>query len=132
MGIIILGGLPANVVIQGQGSDPPGVGDISTINRTGIVANIASTKITNAAKAGVYFVQGCMECTASGSGTISFNVTSTDDVGSITQVFGTLPMSIQTQRLNSSLYLASGDITFTTTGYVSGTYAIRARWIYGG
>jgi hypothetical protein len=133
MGVTIKGGLPPNVTIVGTGADPPIVGDIGTVNRTGQVANIASTNLTNTRPAGVYFIRGVIECTVIGTGTLTLSVTYTDDVASSTPTLGTIVMTATGRTsANVSLYVASGDITYAVSGYVSGTYALRLRCFYGG
>jgi hypothetical protein len=133
MGVQIRGGLPANAVVTGAGTDPPAAGDIGKVDRTGQVANITAQNITSGRPAGVYTLSGALECTVAGSATISLNETHSGDAGSATSVLATKSMvSTGNALFNVSLYLASGDITWTVTGYTAGTFAVRMRCTYEG
>lgn len=133
MTTVIRGGLGPTATIVGMGADPPVVGDIGTVNRTGVVANIASTNLTDTRPAGIYFIRGAIETTVIGTGTVALNIVYTDDVGSISVVAASRVMTATGRTsFNQSLYLASGNVTWNTTGYVSGTYVLRMRCFYGG
>jgi hypothetical protein len=133
MAVKILSPYPASVVVEGIGTDPPASGDISKIDRTGLVANIASTKITDGRPPGIYWLQGELEITTSGATTLNLNVTHTDDVGPITEVYASLSSGVGRASVNSTAYLASGDYTFTVTGWAGAmVYALRLRCFYGG
>ena len=133
MPVTITRGLPNIATIVGQDSDPPPVSGMGKVNRTGQVANIGTTNFTDTRPTGVYFIRAILECTTIGTGTISFNVQWTDDVGSASLVIVSLVMTATGRSSGiTSIYSASGNITYTVTGYVSGTYAVRARCFYGG
>ena len=128
-------GLPATVVYQGMGTNPPGTGDIGEVNLTGVSANIATTVIVNTRPRGLYWFEGVAECTSTSAGTISVTATWTDDAGGSTAVIATLPMSAtgRASLSNSlSIYLASGNLSYSTSGWTSGRYALRFRCFYGG
>jgi hypothetical protein len=116
-------------------------GRIGAWNLTGQTANITSKKLTNGTPAGVYIVHAQLTCTA-GNATapnISFAITGTTE-GSAR----TLPalISVMTGSTNPvsftvPFYLASGDITWTVTGYGAGsgttpTFALRIRAAFAG
>lgn len=132
MTVMIRGSDPRSVV-TGLGSDPPSTGDIGKVDRTGIVANIATTNITDSRPAGVYVLIGELECTVVGTGTIGLNAVATDDVGSSSYIIASKSMiALGRVSFNIAIYLASGNITWSTSSYASGTYAIRMRCIYAG
>lgn len=132
MGAEIQRTFPASLVQVGKGSDPPASGDVGVVNRTGLVANIADTVIADAPRPGIYWLEGELEVTVAGSGTLSLNVTHTDDVGSITEIYASTAMAIGRVQINSTAYIASGNYVWNITGYVSGTYVLRMRCFYVG
>jgi hypothetical protein len=129
----VRGGIPAYAVTVGTGADPPAAGLMGRVDRLGVVANIGSTLLTNTMPQGFYRIRGVGECTtlAAGAGSVSVNLVHTDDVGSVTDIAGTIIMTATGRTsLNGQGWLQSGDWTWNTTGYTAGTYAIHLRIEY--
>jgi hypothetical protein len=115
----------------GLDPDPPGTGQTATVNRLGQTAPIASTNITNATAVGQYQINGTLECTATGTGSVTVTIVATDDVGSRIITAGTLVMAtLNRVFLAVTPYLASGNITWSSTDSGTGTYAVRMRCYY--
>lgn len=129
--------VPGSMVVVGNGADPPATDAIGKVNQTGKTAAIASTNLTNSTPAGLYRISYFLRCTTAdaAAGTISVSFVYTDDVGSTTDTSATVALTATTNRTQDSLvvYLASGNITYSTTltGSIgSSQYQLRARAEY--
>ena len=117
--------------VVGRAPEPPSAGEIAQVDKTGIVANIGTTTLANAPRAGVYVIAPLLACSIIGSGSVTLNVTFTDDVGLTTQVVTTLNMTGLNRSISGyALYSLSGNISYSTTNYVAGTYELRLRCFY--
>lgn len=116
----------------------PVAGQAAKINLTSLTANFASSGtpalLTNATVTGHYVITAVMTCTTAGSagaGNVALNVTWTGDIASATKQPVSLTMTATgTATISIPLHLSSGSVTWYTTGYTSGTYAVRLRMSY--
>ena len=99
-----------------------------TVDLTAQAANISSTNLTSSALPGMYRVTAYLEGTTIGTGTLTVNLAWTDDVGATTDS-GLTFLLTGTGRASRTvpLYLASGEISYSTSGYLTGAYALRIR-----
>lgn len=121
-----------SLLVAGSSPDPAAtLGAISKVNRVGQTASITSNKLTNASPAGFYLVSASLACTIAAVGSVTFNLVWTDDAGAVTDPLLTVNTATVTRGYaNKSIYLASGDITWTTTRVGTATYALRVRAVY--
>lgn len=132
--IIALPDVNGTVPLIGTGLDDTAVaGTLARVQRTGQTANITAKKLSNTVPAGFYSVWAYLVCTSGsgGAGTISLNLQWTDSTGG--QNKPAVPLAMTTTGVNTNvvypIYLASGNITYTVTGYTAGTYELRIRCV---
>jgi len=119
--------------IVGDGADPPAAGEIGKVNRTAQTADIASTNLTNGTAAGFYVIDAVLEDTTSDvtAGVVTVTFGWTDDAGATTDATLTQVLTaVGRSRITVPLYLASGNVTYSTahTGiFGSAAYALRIR-----
>ena len=130
-----IGQLDANGALPlcGDGADPPSAARMGKVNRTAQVANIASTKLTNGTAAGFYLVHYVLEDTTADvtAGTVTLVVAWTDDAGATTVSSAALVLTTAGRTSGTiPIYLASGDVTYSTTHtglFGTAQYALRMR-----
>jgi hypothetical protein len=133
------GEVALTIDIVGQVASPATSGTIAKVNLIDQTADIASTIIANNYGAGFYAVWAQMICTTARVNATSapvLDVVWTSDGGAKTIHL----CSLSTMALNQidtkvfPLYLASGNVAWTVSGYVTagggGTYAVRIRCSY--
>lgn len=128
--------LSGTLIVRGSGSDPPGTGEIAIVNRD-VTADVGPVNLTDTTPAGFYEVTAYLTVTvASTAGTEQpyFSLTYTDDTGAQTVTIATLDaMASGTFSVGTAIiYLASGNITWSTNDQVDGTIKLRARCTYKG
>lgn len=100
----------------------------ATYNATGQTANIGSTNLLTAPAAGMYRVTCYLETTAGGVGTNIVTLSWTDDAGAATDATTILALTgVGRKSTVIPAYIASGNLSFATSGYTSGTFALRIR-----
>ena len=118
-----------SLVLSGFDSTPPTFnGGMSRVDLTAQSANVGSTNLTKSVGPGMYRVTAYLEGTTIGTGTLTVNLAWTDDVGATTDS-GLTFLLTGTGRASRTvpLYLASGEISYSTSGYLTGAYALRIR-----
>lgn len=126
-GILMVG---TSAVTTSGGS--PASGTVGKVDIAARTTAIASTGITNSTPAGMYMVSAQIACTVAGAGTISLTMTAATDGGTRNIVVVTTNMAAVGLDTNTQpIYLASGNVTFTTAFSTSpvgsGTYVTRVR-----
>jgi hypothetical protein len=121
--------------IRGNSVTPIAAGLMAKINATGQTADIASTKLTNATATGVYLVSYVLEDTSADAlaGSVTLTVGWTDDAGATTATATQVLTATGRTAASVTLYLASGDITFSTSHigiFGTSSYAVRIRVTY--
>jgi hypothetical protein len=93
---------------------------------TGQTADLGSTTMLTSPPAGKYEIWAYLEDTTIGVGTEVVTFAWTDDVGATTDASTSLSLT-GTGHVGKLIpaYIASGNLTFSTAGYVSGTFALR-------
>jgi hypothetical protein len=129
----ILSPYSGRILVAGSTASPAASGLICKVNATNQSADIASTKLTNATVAGMYHVWAVLEDTTADvtAGIVTLSIAYTDDAGATTNTATTQTLGATGRAtLSLPLYLASGDITYSTshTGiFGSAKYALRIR-----
>lgn len=137
---ITLPDIDGNIFLAGSDAHSTAVdaasGKIGAYNLTGQTAGISAKKLANATPAGMYSIYAQIVMTTPGAaGTINLTIGWTSDGGAKSALIMQPATNLTTAGVAAStLYLSSGDITFTTAfaGGGSGTYALRLRASYMG
>jgi hypothetical protein len=119
---IFLPNLPTVSIV---GADT-GTGKVSL---TGQTANIGTTALLTAPTTGtVYRVTAYIEGTTVGTGTLTVTIGWTDNVGATTDAGLTLSL-LGTGRASRTIpvFVASGNVTYAVSGYLTGAYALYIR-----
>ena len=132
MPVSVTRGIPIIAVTTGQDSDPPPTPGMASVNRTGLIADIASTVLVDSPPTGLYEVRAVVEVTTAGTGvaTLQINWTSEGGAGGPLTVVSKSMTAVGRSSGVLQPFVASGNITWTVTGVTGGTYAVRMRCLY--